>query len=170
MPDWLQKLTDRLISLSAIVGTLGLLLVVSVIIIDVIGRNFGTPLYGSQDIIIMIMVLIVFGGMAICDSKDGHIVVDIFEPYFAPAVNRLIDIVSALLGSTIFVVIAYSVFKSAQLSQLLNLSTNLLRLPTAWFQYALCILSLIAALAMFLRAMKLLLGNRHEHKSEKDVL
>lgn len=166
----LQKLVDRLIGLSAIIGTLGLLFVVAVIVADVIGRNFGMPLYGSQDLITMTMVLIVFGGMALCDRNDGHIVVDIFERSFSPGLNRAIDIFSALLGTVIFVFIAYTVFKSAQLSQMLNLSTNLLRLPTAWFQYALCTLSLIGALTMLLRAVTLILRGGYEHHSEKDVL
>lgn len=166
----LQKLTDRLIGLSAIIGTMGLLFVVGVIVADVIGRNFGMPLYGSQDLITMTMVLIVFGGMALCDRNDGHIVVDIFERSFSPGLNRWIDICSALLGVVIFVLIAFTVFKSAQLSQMLNLSTNLLRLPTAWFQYALCTLSLVGALALLLRAVTLLVGKGYEHHPEKDVL
>ncbi|WP_375261168.1 TRAP transporter small permease [Palleronia sp.] len=166
----LQKVADRLIGLSAIIGTLGLLFVVAVIVVDVVGRNFGSPLYGSQDLITMTMVLIVFGGMALCDRTGGHIVVDIFESSFPPAVNRAIDIFSALLGAVIFILIAFTVFKSAQLSQLLNLSTNLLRLPTAWFQYALGALSLIGAFAMFLRAVSLLLDRGFEPHPKKDVL
>ncbi len=166
----LQKLTDRLVGLSAIVGTLGLLFVVGVIVVDVVGRNFGKPLYGSQDLITMTMVLIVFGGMALCDRKDGHIVVDIFEKTFSARLNRMIDIGSALLGSTVFLLIAYTVFQSAKLSKMLNLSTNLLKLPTAWFQYALCVLSVVGALAMILRALTLLSQTGFEHHPEKDVL
>ncbi|WP_235865371.1 TRAP transporter small permease [Alloyangia mangrovi] len=156
----LQKTADGLISLSAFLGTLGLLFVVGVIVVDVIGRNFGMPLYGAQDLVIMTMVIIVFGGMALCARDDGHIVVDIFEPHFSPRLNRAIDVGAGLLGAVIFVLIAYTVFKSAQLSQMLNLSTNLLRLPTAWFQYALCALSLVAALALMMRAACSALGIR----------
>ncbi|MDT0683053.1 TRAP transporter small permease [Roseicyclus sp. F158] len=148
----LHKVTDRLIGLSAFVGTVGLVFVAGVIVVDVVGRNFGAPLYGSQDLITMTMVLIVFGGLALCDRTGGHIVVDIFESAFPPALNRAIDVFSGLLGATIFIGIAWTVFQSAQISQMLNLSTNLLRLPTAWFQYALCVLSLIGALTMLLRA------------------
>ncbi|ASY64865.1 TRAP dicarboxylate transporter DctQ subunit [Sinorhizobium sojae CCBAU 05684] len=166
----LEKATERLIGLSAFLGTLGLLFIVAVIVVDVIGRNFGMPLYGSQDLIIMTMVVIVFGGMALCDRMDGHIVVDIFQESFPPGMNRVIDVFSALLGVIIFVLIAYTVFKSAQLSQMLNLSTNLLRLPIAWFQYTLCALSLVGALAMLLRAVTLLLGSGQQHHPEKDAL
>ena len=41
---------DRLIRLSAFIGTLALLTEVLIILVDVIGRAFGAPLYGSQDL------------------------------------------------------------------------------------------------------------------------
>lgn len=170
MPPVVRKTMDRLVSLSAIIGTLGLLFVVGVIVVDVVGRNFGAPLYGSQDLVTMTMVLIVFGGMALCDRNAGHIAVDIFEKAFSPGLNRVIDIVSALLGAVIFLLIAYTVFQSAKLSELLNLSTNLLKLPTGWFQYALCALSVVSAVAMILRAAALISGKGHESHAGTDVL
>lgn len=154
----LTRWTERLIGLSAFVGTAGLLFVVGVILVDVIGRNFGRPLYGAQDMVTMTMVLIVFGGMALCDRLDGHIVVDIFEGSFPEWLNRVIDIASALLGAVIFALIAWAIWNSAQLSQMLNLSTNLLRLPLAWFQYAVVAFSSITVLALLMRAGLLLAG------------
>lgn len=153
----LQRLADALIALSAFVGTAGLIFVTGVIVADVVGRNMGLPLYGAQDLVTMTMVLIVFGGMALCDRTGGHIAVDIFQPWFSDNANRVIDILAALLGAAIFVMIAVAVWRSAALSQMLNLSTNLLRLPVAWFQYALVALSMISALALSLRAAAILL-------------
>ncbi|MCG6113103.1 MAG: TRAP transporter small permease [Paracoccus sp.] len=154
----LQRWTDWLIGLSAFIGTGGLLFIVGVILVDVIGRNFGRPLYGSQDMVTMTMVLIVFGGMALCDRLDGHIVVDIFEGAFPELVNRVIDIASALLGAVIFALIAWTIWNSAQLSQMLNLSTNLLRWPLAWFQYAVVAFSGVTVLALLMRTLLLLAG------------
>lgn len=59
----IRKLADRLIGLSAVLGSLGLLVEVGIILTDVIGRLFGHPLFGSQDLITMTMVIVVFGGM-----------------------------------------------------------------------------------------------------------
>lgn len=153
----LRRFADRLIGLSALVGSLALIAEVVVILTDVTGRALGSPLYGSQDLVTMIMVLLVFGGIALCDRRDGHIVVDIFERHFPTAFNRAIDIGAALLGATIFLLIAWTVWESAKLSQMLNLSTNLLRLPKAWFQWALCLFSLLTAFSMMLRAAELFL-------------
>lgn len=151
----LRKIADRLIGLSATIGAAGLLFAVGVILVDVIGRALGKPLYGSQDLSTMTMVILVFGGMALCDRGGGHIAVDLLERHLPGRVNRVIDIVSAILGAVIFLALAWSVWDSAKLSVMLNLSTNLLNLPKAWFQWALCAFAVLTALAMLLRAAEL---------------
>ncbi|MDX1780570.1 MAG: TRAP transporter small permease [Thalassovita sp.] len=160
----MRKVADGLIGLSAAIGSLGLIVEVGVILVDVIGRAAGSPLYGSQDLITMTMVILVFGGMALCDRKGGHIAVDLFERYYPARMNRVIDVLTALLGAVIFAMMAYAVYESAKLSVMLNLSTNLLRLPKAWFQDVLVILALLTALGMLLRAIELTLSGRDIRK------
>lgn len=159
-----RKIADGLIGLSATLGALGLVAEVAIILVDVIGRAFGKPLYGSQDLITMTMVILVFGAMALCDRKGGHIAVDLFERYYPDWMNRLIDILAALIGAVIFVGIAYAVNDSAQFSKMLNLSTNLLRLPKVWFQNALSLFALMTAAGMALRAVELALSGRDIRK------
>jgi TRAP-type C4-dicarboxylate transport system permease small subunit len=156
----LRTWADRLIGLSANIGGLGLLVEVCVILTDVIGRAFGYPLYGSQDMIMMAMVILVFGGMAMCDREGGHIAVDLLEPKYPNWLNRSIDIFAAVLGAVIFAFITYAIIESSKLSVMLNLSTNLLRLPKAWFQWGLASLSILTAFAMLLRAVELTLSRR----------
>ncbi len=162
----MRQIADRLIGLSAIIGSAGLLVEVVVILVDVIGRAVGYPLLGSQDLITMTMVIVVFGAMAVCDRQGGHIAIDVFERFFADRFNWLIDIVSALLGAAIFLMIAWTVFASAQLSLMLNLSTNLLNLPKAWFQWALCAFAVLTAFGMALRAVELAFGRRDVRTQE----
>ena len=154
----LRKIADGLIGLSAFVGTLGLVFVVLVVLVDVIGRSFGVPLNGGQDFTQMGMVIIVFGGMALCDKLGGHVSVDIFERSFPDGLNHVMDILAALLGAAIFVGIAYPVYDSSKLSQMLNLTTNIVNLPKWYFQWALSVLALITALGMMLRAVELTLS------------
>lgn len=153
--DRIRKTADRIIHLSAVIGALGLMVEAAVILTDVIGRAAGAPLYGSQDLITMTMVIVVFGGMASCDRFGGHIAIDVFERFFPDNLNRMIDALSALLGAIIFLVIAWTVYESSKLSLMLNLSTNLLNLPKVWFQLVLCIFALVTALGMALRAIEL---------------
>ena len=159
---------DRLIGLSANIGALGLIVEVVVIMIDVVGRAFGSPMFGSQDMITMAMVVLVFGGMALCDRQGGHIAVDLFEPRFPAAMNRWIDILGAALGAVIFAFIAWAIIDSAKLSVMLNLSTNLLRLPKAWFQWGLAGFAMLTSFGMLLRAVELALWRRdvrHHHRA-----
>ena len=167
--DALRRLADGLIGLSAAIGALALLVEVGVILADVIGRAFGHPLFGSQDVVTMAMVVLVFGGMALCDRNGGHIAVDLFERWFPPAMNRAIDIVAAVMGAAIFVALAWAVWESAKLSVMLNRSTNLLRLPTAWFQYALIGFSLVTALGLLLRALELGLSGRDVRTEKREL-
>ena len=157
-------MADRLIGLSAAIGALGLVAEVLVILVDVIGRALGAPLFGSQDLITMTMVILVFGGMARCDRNGGHISVDLFEHFYPRALNHLIDILSALAGAVIFAGMAYAVNESAKISVMLNLSTNLLKLQKSWFQDALSVLALLTAAGMLLRAVELTLTGRDIRK------
>jgi len=154
----LDSVAGRLIRLSALVGTIGLTVEVAVILADVVGRSFGSPIQGAQDISQMAMVILVFGGMAMCDRVGGHVSVDIFEKWMPPAMIRAGDILSALLGAVIFIGIAWTVWESAALSRMLNLSTNIINLPKSWFQYAMIAMSLVTAFGMLLRATALILG------------
>lgn len=164
----MRSIADRLIGLSANLGIAGIFVEVTVILIDVIGRAFGAPLFGSQDIETMAMLVVVFGGMALCDRQGGHIAVDLLEHRFPGWLNRGIDIGAALLGAVIFVMIAWTVAESAKLSLMLNLSTNLLQLPKAWFQWALCGFALLTAAGMALRAAELTLSGRDLRRQGRD--
>lgn len=158
----LRSIADRLIGLSATLGAVGLLVEVGVILVDVIGRAFGRPLYGSQDLVTMSMVVVVFGAMALCDRNGGHIAVDLFERYFPRRMNRLIDIGSALLGAVIFAALAKAIADVALLNLRFGISsrTNLLGIPIDWFRWAICAFAVLTALGMALRAVELALSGR----------
>ena len=114
----------------------------------------------------MTMVIVVFGAMALCDRQGGHISVDLFERSYPELMNRVIDILSALLGAVIFLGIAYAVNESAKISTMLNLSTNLLRLPKDLFQNGLSIFALLTSVGMALRAVELPLSGRGIRKGD----
>ncbi len=156
----IRTLADRLIGLSAAIGSTALILIVVVVLIDVIGRAFGSPLYGGQDITTMATVILVFAPMALCDRLGGHISVDLFERYFPDGLNRAINICVALTGAVIFAALAWATWDSAKLSVMLNLSTNLLYLPKAWFQWAAIGFMSLAALGLALRALELAITGR----------
>lgn len=166
----LQKGADGLTRLSALIGTIGLLVEVVVILIDVVGRFFGHPLTGAQDISQMGMAIIVFGGMALCDKVGGHISVDLLENSMPHWLVRLGDVVSALLGAVIFLGIAWTTWASvAQMRGFgIILKTNIIGLPFDWFKGFIIVASVITALGMLLRAITLA-APRQSHPGHKEA-
>lgn len=150
-PTYVTRMLDGLVSLSSIVGTLALIFIIIVTLVDVTGRLFGVPLSGAQDLSEMTMVVVVFGGMALCDKQGGNISVDIFEDKFSEKMNYCLNIIGWLIGCAIFSAIGYTMIGAAEMSRLLNLSSNILGLPKEPFQYAVAFFAFLTALAMFAR-------------------
>ena len=71
---------------------------------------------------------------------------------------RLTDVSAAALGALVFGLIAWNMWKAAGLSQMLNLSTNIIGLPKDWFQFFVVACSVITTFGMTLRAVSLSLG------------
>lgn len=169
MLDWVQKVADGLIRLSALLATIGLVTEVVVILTDVIGRYFGAPLTGAQDISQMAMVVLVFGAMGLCDKVGGHVSVDLFERSMPRWMIRTGDVASALIGAAIFIGIAWTTWAAiAQMRGLgIVLKTNIIGLPFDWFKGFIVFASLITALGMILRAISLAFGPGPQHPREE---
>jgi TRAP-type C4-dicarboxylate transport system permease small subunit len=148
----LRRVVDGLTFVATVIAVAALLVEVAIILIDVAGRFFGAPLTGAQDISQMAMVILVFGAMALCDKIGGHVAVDLLENRFPDWLNRLTEIAGALIGAVIFAGIAWTVYESSRLSQLLHLATNVIFLPKAYFQWALCAFAVVTSASMALRA------------------
>ncbi|WP_136068580.1 TRAP transporter small permease [Modicisalibacter radicis] len=150
-PALVIRTLDRFVNLSSVIGTLALIFAVLVTLVDVTGRLFGAPLPGGQDLSQMTMVIIVFGGMALCDRQGGNIAVDIFEDKFPRRMNHWLDVAGWALGCAIFAAIGYTMLDAAEISKMLNLSTNIIAIPKAPFQYILSFFAFLTALSMLAR-------------------
>lgn len=153
-----RKIADVIINISAVFGGAALFAGLAVILVDVIGRMFGAPLRGSPDLIQMAFVLMVFGGIPYCDRIGGNVAVDLLENWFSPGVNRLLFILANATGAVIFALLAWQLWESSKLSNMLNLSTNILFLPKAPFQYVAVALCCITSASQTLRVLELANG------------
>lgn len=151
----LRKLADALIYASATISAGALITVMCVICADVIGRAIGAPVYGAHDIVTMVMVIIVFGAMPLCDRLGGHVAVDVLQNKFSATVNNVIDILVSMVGALFFAFVCYATWESAKISNMLNLSTNLLSLEKAWFQYFICFFCVVSSLGLTARTIEL---------------
>jgi TRAP-type C4-dicarboxylate transport system permease small subunit len=158
MPRILQRAVDGLVTLSAVAGSVALLVIVGTVLVDVVGRYFHAPLYGAQDIVQMASVFVVFGGMAYCERRGGHIQVDLLERAFSDRTNRALVILGALAGAVVFALIAWQMWEASKLARMLNMATNILGLPRVPFQYAVIALSGVASLGLLVKALGLIRG------------
>jgi len=157
---------DRLINLSAALGALALVVIMAIVVVDVVGRYFGSPLYGAQDLQQMTAVFIVFGGMAYCDRQGRHIAVDLLESLFPPRINLVLTVVGNLFGAVTFALIAWYIWEASKMSTMLNMATNILQLPRAPFQYAIVAFSALTSVAMVLRFVCLITGNENSTRHD----
>ena len=160
--NFLRKVADGLVSLSAVIGGIALLVLTLTILIDVIGRAVGFPLYGARDVVKMAAVVAVFSGMAFAEKRGGHISVDILEGRFSPDFNRWLVTFGLVVGAVLFAVIAWRFYVAAPTSMMLKKSTNILFIKRWPFDYGVMALCAITAFYMGLRAITRIAGGRDE--------
>ncbi|MFC3851911.1 TRAP transporter small permease [Salinispirillum marinum] len=147
----LRRWLDRLINIAAIMASVVLVAIVMAILADVAGRNLlNAPLRGTQDLMQVALIIIIFGAVAMVDRQDANIAVDLLEPKFSLLLNRSLNLIGRWLGALIFFGIAWAMVDSASISKLLNLGTNILNIPKAPFQYLIAVCSLLTAVSMVL--------------------
>lgn len=161
-----RRFADLLNTAASVVGGLALASGLLVIFYDVVARAFGHPLKGSPDIVQMSFVLIVFGSVPMCERLGGNVKMDLFEPFFSPRLNRVFDFIGTVIGAVVFVLIAWRMWASAQLSIMLDLATNVLRIPKMPFQMAVVAFCLIVAFSMIVHLAEMIFGKDAQTSAE----
>lgn len=158
----LGRVADALVFVAALIGAAALVSVMGVILVNVTGRAFGRPLYGTQDIVQMSALIAVFGGMAFAERRGGHIAVDLLESTFPPAMNRALLAVGRLAGAAVFTIIGWRLWESSKLDVMMNRSTNLLELPFATFKYVVVALCALTTIVFLISALEGLAAERSD--------
>lgn len=148
----LHGLADLLAALCCGLASALVLGVTALLLADVAGRAFGAPLFGAQDLAEMAMVLMTFGTLALLEQRDAQIRVELFKPLMPQWLIVCGDMLAAILGAALWFALADAIWESAALSSLLNLASNILKLPKAPVQYAVATLIAIAGAINLLRA------------------
>lgn len=165
-----RRLVDRLVDIAAAIAAIALVVLMCVVIVDVIGRFFGSPLRGAQDIVKMAFIFVVFGGMAFCDRIGGHVAVDLFETHFPVSWNFRFSIFAALVGAVIFALIAWQMWEASKIAIMLNSATNILNLPKVPFQYCVIAFASLTSVSMALRAALMRIEDAAPSTIEEEVL
>lgn len=144
-----QRLSKALLVVNWLTANLAaavLLFSTAMLLLDVVMRAFNRPLLGTIEIAEMAMVFILFGALSLIESQGKQIRVELLTAWFGPRICGWLDRISYGFAASLWLALAWSIWHLAELSTLLNMSSTLLRIPRAPFQYLLCLMAIITAL------------------------
>jgi TRAP-type C4-dicarboxylate transport system permease small subunit len=108
----------------------GLFLVAMVVLtcLDVLGRLFDHPLFGTYELVSFMAALVVVGSLPESHIKKRHFGVEIVTNKFSPRMQNILELITDTLSLTLFCVVAWrmilygaSIQASGEVSMNLNL-------------------------------------------------
>ncbi len=111
------------------VGTAGLFLMMFMVTTDVVLRDaFRSPIKGTIEISELFQVLVVFWGLAYCESKRGHVRVDFIVSYLGRRPRTILEAITTLVTLVFFAFMtwysatnAIQAFESKELFEMLRI-------------------------------------------------
>jgi TRAP-type C4-dicarboxylate transport system permease small subunit len=147
--------------------SMGLVIVLMLLVsADVIGRYFfDTPVKGAFELSILIMVGVVFGGLAYTEVLKGHISIDILQSRLSPRSQAVLKALGALIGIVVFSLIGWQGIEKVQYSIKFGYVSETLHFPIYPFQIMLVVGAIIFCLVLISE----LPGYIHEIHKPKSV-
>lgn len=112
----MRLITDTLTKIQQFIrllGTLIIFLMMLFITLNVFLRIFGNPLLGNVEVVKLMMVAIIMFGLTYSEFEKAHIYVEILYERFASSVQRVLLIITYLIGAAVTLFISYTFFKLA---------------------------------------------------------
>ena len=129
--QWFRDKVQRLAVVMVLLGSVGLMVSMSICVADVIGINFfDWPVPGALELTESTMVLIVFGALAYTQKKRGHIRVEILHGFMSPRIQSLMDAITHFLALVFFVLVFwYSIGELTYSWELQEATMGTIRFP-----------------------------------------
>lgn len=146
-----------------------LFLMVFYVTADVFGRYFFTsPIRGTLEVSQIMLLLITFFSIAYTQSVKGHVRMEVIFDRWSPRVKQALDIIYALIGIAIFILILQYGFNSGLADWRNELTTDQLKIPIIFAKMLLVIgsfLMVVQLIADIFRHFPTIFGS----ESRKDV-
>jgi len=134
---------------SMIISGVAVLLMICFIVLDVVIRGvFNVSFPGTIELVRVLMILAVFGGMSYAALENAHIRVDILVNLFSRPVKRAVIAAADLLAFCVVLLISIQTFIEARTLWAENANTGLLQIPFAPFALAASVFLLFFAFAL----------------------
>ncbi|HVZ52167.1 MAG TPA: TRAP transporter small permease subunit [Pseudolabrys sp.] len=167
----ISNLLSRLSFALTAVGAAALLYMMSLTVLDIIGRSLGLfTIDSGVEQTEVLMVIIGFVGLARSVQFEGNIVVDVATGHLAAHVNRLMDAFWHLVMAAVLTLLAYLVFRNGfaldaagQRTELLGISPLVGHLIAAFGMIVAAVVAIWVAGGIFAR------GGRAPDERENDA-
>jgi TRAP-type C4-dicarboxylate transport system permease small subunit len=121
---------------------------VFVTVLDVIMRYFmNSPIHGSYEIVQYMLLISIFASFPYCQSLHGHIKVTMFLMLLPPRALFIINTLTGLLATAIWVFLGYAASQQALYAMAKGYVSGVLKFPIAPFMWAESICVFIFALS-----------------------
>ena len=116
--------------------------------VDVTGRKFfASPIYGAYEITEFMMGVLIFSALPLVTAREGHVTIDVFDHFIAPAIGRWQRFLVNLLSTLVLAFLGWRLWILSASHLRTNEVTMTLHIPHGPFSRAFAVLAILAALA-----------------------
>lgn len=108
------KTLDRFSSLLKGLGAVALTCMMLLTVVDVIGRYFKYPIFGSVELVGFLATIVVAAALPYTYKVEGHVGVEILVRLLSKKAQILIDLVTRILSLVLFSLITWQMFLYAE--------------------------------------------------------
>lgn len=136
---------------SAVIGGAALVVLMLLVVVDVTLRfTLNMPITGSLEMVQVLLILVIFGGMAYTGIKKGHVRVEILLDRFSPTVRLATRACANLLATAIVAIVAWQSVAQTQYMWREGYRTGMLEIP--FWPFAMMMAVFMALFAVVLLA------------------
>ncbi len=106
----LFKALDKFSNFLKIIGLIALTCMMMLTVVDVIGRYFRHPIFGSVELVGFFATIVVATALPYTYKMEGHVGVEILVRLLSKKTQLIIDIITRLLSLGLFVIITWQMF------------------------------------------------------------
>ncbi len=106
----LSQVLNKLSDILKIIGAVALTIMMMLTVVDVIGRFFKSPIFGSVELVGFLATIVVAAALPYTYKMDGHVGVEILVRLLPDKPQIWIDIVTRTLTLVLFILITWQMF------------------------------------------------------------
>jgi TRAP-type C4-dicarboxylate transport system permease small subunit len=143
-----MKAIEKISLLLLAIGMIALMFMMVFVNIDIIARYlFSKPIPGSPELVSLLLVIVSFFSLALCQFHKRHITITIIIDMIKPKVRVYVDAAIAFLSAAFTFFIIWQTYEQGVSDLNSNAITSIMGIPVAPFKFAAAFASIFLFLA-----------------------